>query len=118
MIENKKSKFDIIKYILLDQFENQVIKQGVFCSKDNWKNSCQIQIKLYEETAYEARTVYDEEFIRFRKVQTDIAKPNEIWNIAKCNKNVHEKSYSVAKLLCTPYAKRLYLVIILWILCA
>ena len=99
----------LIKYNLLDQFENQFIKQGVFCSKDNWKKSCQTQIKLHEKTAYEARIEHDEEFTRFRKVQTDIAKPNEIWNIAKCNKNAHEKCYSVAKLLCTPYAKSLYL---------
>ena len=88
------------KYNLLDMFENTYLKNGIFVSKNVWKNVCEASIWDKAKFDFYNRVGTDNDFKRFIEVHHDISKPSALWITAKESRCMSKKSYKIAKIIC------------------
>ena len=65
----------------LETYINDFITYGTFPSKREWKTCCKVAIWTYEESAWRRRLAENNEFSRFRTIQTEL-KPAALWSFA------------------------------------
>ena len=73
--------FRIICKYSLDCYLHDFIAHGTFPSKYVWKKRCKTAIWSYEESAWRRRLGAENEFSRFRTIQTEL-KPAALWLLA------------------------------------